>query len=282
MRVTIIVGILLLFQIIPQKLISQELNGIVIDSKTGEKLAYVHIGVPGKNIGVISNDIGEFQLGFFNIKEDESIIFSTIGYEDKSILKSNIKSNNLVVKLESKSYELNEVEVTARENKPIKLGRYKLTKNTTGQSGIDEFGFGGEWGIKITHTGENYYLEEINFHTKFNTVDSVLYRMNVYEVVNGIPGESKLQKAQFTKSYKKDKWISTNLLSHELYIKEDIIVTFELVRIWYSKEGENYLFYTHGKKYEEGMSFSKNSSLDEWKINSRGPIAMYIIGLVQE
>ncbi|MEM6380451.1 MAG: hypothetical protein AAF705_19860, partial [Bacteroidota bacterium] len=57
------------------------------------------------------------------------------------------------------------------------------------------------------------------------------------------------------------------------------IVTFELVQIWYSSQGENYLFYTHGKDYKEGMSFSKDSSFDSWKVNQRPPIAMFVTGI---
>ena len=44
-------------------------------------------------------------------------------------------------------------------------------------------------------------------------------------------------------------------------------------------KGNNQLFYTHGKGYEEGMSFSKDSSFDNWKVNERGPIAMYVTGI---
>jgi len=265
---------------------SQQIKGSVIDENTGEKLAYVHIGVEGRNIGTISDDQGVFQIDLEKIGNDERILFSSIGYETKVLIKSNIGAEKLVVKLKPTIYKLEEVIVTATKNKSknkrIKLGRYKLSKTTIGQSGIDEFGYGGEWGIKIKYTGIKYYLEEVNFHTKFNTVDSVLYRINVYKTEGGLPTESKLNKTQFVKSYKKDKWIKANLLHHNLLIEDDIIVTFELVRIWYSKKGDNYLFYTYGKKHKKGMSYSKNSSFDKWRINERPPIAMYITGIIQD
>jgi hypothetical protein len=274
----------ILFSLTSFNCYSQQIKGIVIDENTGEKLVYVHIGVEDRNVGTISDDQGEFQIELEKIDNNEKILFSSIGYETKVLIKSSIEKDKLVIKLKPTIYELEEVIVTTTknksENKRIKLGRYKLTKTTTGQSGIDKFGFGGEWGIQIKYTGIKYYLEEVNFHTKFNTVDSVLYRINVYNAEGGLP--TKLNMTQFVKSYKKDKWIKANFLSHDLLIEDDIIVTFELVRIWYSKKGDNYLFYTHGKNYKEGMSYSKNSSFDKWKVNERPPIAMYITGIVQD
>jgi hypothetical protein len=244
---------------------------------------FVHIGVQGKNLGVISDDQGNFRLDLSSMDEDESVSFSILGYETTQLSKVSILKENLVVKLHPISYRLNEIVVKGvKKQDEIKIGRFKATKTTTGQSGIDKFGFGGEWGIKIKHPGEDYYLKEVNFHTRFNTVDSVLYRINVYHLDQDLPGESILKKEVFTKSYRKDKWISSNLLSQNLMIEEDIIITFELVQIWYRSKGKNALFYTHGKGYEEGMSYSKDSSFDNWSINKRPPIAMYVTGILIE
>lgn len=270
---------LVLFSV-PQIGQSQTCNGLVMDRETNEKLPFVHIGVKGKNIGVISDDKGQFKLDLSRVDNDESISFSIIGYKTTHLSKSSALKENLIVKLKPISYELKEIVVKGKEQKEIKIGRIKTTKTTTGQSGVDKFGYGGEWGVKIKYPGESYYLKDVNFHTRFNTVDSVLYRINVYKLDQDLPGKSILQKEVFTKSYRKDKWISSSILSQNLIIEEDIIVTFELVQIWYRSKGENQLFYTHGKGYDEGMSFSKDSSFDNWKVNERAPIAMYVTGIL--
>lgn len=278
-QTTLWLSLLLLFPLIGK---SQTLKGTVEDRKTSEPLTYVHIGVEGKNVGVISNDKGEFSLDLSKIAADEAIQFSIIGYETALLKKPSNTKEKLVVKLEPIGYDIQTVEITGEKNESRKLGRYEITKTTTGQSGLKDFGFGGEWGTKIIYTGKPYYLKDINFHTRFNTVDSVLYRMNVYSINEELPGDSKLQQEVFTTCYKKDKWISANILDQGLLIEEDIIVTFELVRIWYGSKGSNQLFYTHGDGYAEGQSYSRESSHDKWSINIRPALAIYVTGLELE
>ncbi|MEL7159451.1 MAG: carboxypeptidase-like regulatory domain-containing protein [Bacteroidota bacterium] len=275
-------GLFLLLLFLGSGLKSQTVAGAVIDGKTKEPLAYVHIGVAGKNVGVISNDKGAFNIDLTGIGAEEEIRFSILGYVTRARTKADLTTNGTTVTLEPIAYELEGIVVTSTKGAKVRLGRDKPSKTTTGQSGIDDFGFGGEWGLRVNHEDHKYYLEEVNFHTRFNTVDSVLFRINVYAIEKGLPGKSLLTKPQFTTSYKNDKWITANMLDHELLIAEDVIVTFELVRIWYGDRGNNALFYTMGKQYPEGESFSRESSFAAWEVDARGPIAMYVTGLVQE
>lgn len=260
---------------------AQTLSGTIIDLKTKEVLPFVHVGVINKNIGVISDDKGHFVIDLSSVTNQEQVVFSMIGYETFFLPKGEIKSDQMRIVLTPKEYQLEEIVVKPIDViETIKLGRVKPSKTTTGQSGLEKFGYGGEWGIQIKHEGKNYLLEDVNFHTRFNTVDSVLFRINIYPVVDELPGESILNNQLYVTSYAKDKWISKNILSENIIINDDIIVTFELVQIWYSEKGENQLFYTHGKGYAEGKSYSRDTSFDQWKINERGPIAMYVTGRV--
>ncbi|MEL6865076.1 MAG: carboxypeptidase-like regulatory domain-containing protein [Bacteroidota bacterium] len=262
---------------------AQVAKGKIIDARTREAIPYVHIGIMDKNRGVISHDKGQFQLDISGLKADEKVLFSILGYETKQLLVSELQEKELVISLQAKTYALQEVVV--KPPKIIsskKMGRYQTTKTTTGQSGIKDFGFGGEWGLKVKYEGQRYQLANVNFHTRFNTVDSVLYRIHLYEVENGLPGKQLLQKEIYTTSHRKDKWISADLSDQELLISSDIIVTFEVIRIWFRKKGDNQLFYTHGKNYPEGQSFSRASSFGQWNVDERGPIALYITAKILE
>ena len=268
--------------LLPMAGMSQSMKGIVVDEITGKPISYVHVGVTGKNVGVITNEKGEFEINLSMVDRDEELLFSIIGYETQKLRRPQEAQESITVKLIPVTYEIPAVEIKAnRKVKKLKLGRYKTSNTTTGQSGTDEFGFGGEWGLKIKYPGERYYLSDINFHTRFNTVDSVLFRLNVYQVENDMPGKSLLQKEIYTKSYANDKWITGHVSPQGLRIEEDVIVTFEFVRIWYHPGGSNYLFYTHGKGYKEGLSYSRESSHDKWSTHQRGDIAMYIIGIAE-
>ncbi|MEO0339435.1 MAG: carboxypeptidase-like regulatory domain-containing protein, partial [Bacteroidota bacterium] len=240
----LVLSIVCLCFLFSSNLHAQTIKGSIINSDTKEALAFVHVGVAGKNVGSISDDTGSYEIDISSIGKTEQILFSRIGFETAEYTLDELKGIGYTVSLLQVKYELPLVEVNAKKIEEIKLGRVKPSKTTTGQSGIKEWGLGGEWGLKIKHTGENYFLKNIHFHTRFNTMDSVLFRMNVYEVNNDLPGSSLLRKEVFTTSYAKDKWITADLLEQNLLIEKDIIITFELIRIWYSKKGENQLFFT--------------------------------------
>ncbi|MEO0731976.1 MAG: carboxypeptidase-like regulatory domain-containing protein [Bacteroidota bacterium] len=275
-------ALLVLLALLSASLAAQTVTGSVLDATTQEPLAYVHIGVPGKNLGVISTDVGTFRIDLSTVGPEEKIRFSILGYETRELKKAAFLDGEMKVQLRPIAYPIEGILVTSTKSEKLRLGRDGITKTTTGQGGVEKFGYGGEWGLRIQHEGQDYYLETINFHTRFNTMDSVLFRINVYAIADGLPGKSLLTKPQFTTSYKKDKWITTDMLTHELLVTEDVIITFELVRIWYGKRGGNLLFYTHGKDYSEGRSFSRESSFAAWEVDKRAPLAMYVTGLLQE
>ncbi|WKN45686.1 carboxypeptidase-like regulatory domain-containing protein [Tunicatimonas pelagia] len=255
---------------------SQVVSGVVLDSATQQPLAYVHIGVLDKNMGVISRDDGTFKIDLSEAGSQDELTFSSVGYHTQHIPQSSWRSAPLKVYLSPRAFTLREVVVEdSRLSDPIKLGRYQPTKTTSGQSGLQNFGWGGEWGVRIFNDGQTYRVTDINFHTRFNTMDSVLFRINVYDVKNDLPDTSLLQQELFIKSYKRDKWITRDVTSRQLIVDQDIIVTFEVIQLWRSDTGNNALFFTHGKGYDRGEAYTRASSLAPWKKEGI-PITLYL------
>ena len=265
-------------------LCAQTLEGIVVDSKSKLPIQYAHIGISGKNAGTVSKETGEFSLNLSEYLSADTIVFSSIGYETLYLSDRSLQSQSgVVIELDPVVYQIAPIEIVGNRLDAFILGRTKNTKTTTGHTGNSNYGVGAEWGLKIKYPESPYYLKEVKFHARYNTVDSVLFRVNVYHIdESGLPGRSLTKKPVFTKSYRKDKWISTNLLDRALLIEEDIIVTFETLRIWYRNKGKNWLFFSHGEGYEIGTTYSRASSHDHWQINQAGPIALYIKGIYKE
>ncbi len=270
---------------------AQTIQGKVVDAENGDPIAYVHIGISGYNKGSISRDDGLFSIDISGIDPNEKLWFSILGYKIHGIPLTELKEGKfLAIQLIPKVYELKNVDVTASrikdKQKPVKLGRYIPTKSTYGQSGYKEFGFGGEYGLQIFNDSKKYYLSEVTMHMKVNTVDSILFRFNIYKVENGLPGESFLNQEVFTKAYKKDKWISADLKPFNLVMDQNLIVTYEVVRIWFSENTNNAMFFTRGVDYDRGGTFVKRSSMDRWSIvdspETPGMITMYLTGYDME
>lgn len=259
---------------------AQTLRGKVIDSESREPLAFVHIGVFNKNMGVISDEEGAFQLDLSRAQKYDSIGFSMVGYKTLFLSGGQLNtSSDVVIPMQPTSFKLDEVIISESRKIPTQdFGRSKPTKTTTGESGLPGLGWGGEWGLKIFNDGKTYDVESISFHMRFNTIDSALFRINLYQVQGNMPGESILKQDIYVKSYRKQKWITAEVIDHGIRIDENVIATFEFVKIWYSEKGQNQLFITHGDGYEEGRTYSRASSFAPWEIDKKAPIAMYIKG----
>lgn len=255
----------------------QVIKGIVMDEVSREPLPFVNIGVINRNMGTISRDNGQFEIRLENVSQDEELTFSMVGYQIQSIRIESIGNGSLQLYLQPKTYLLKEVTVTdSRIKNPVKLGRFKPSRTTTGHSGAGNFGFGGEWGIRIFNSDKTSWIQAVSFHLRFNTLDSVLFRINLYSITNDLPGESLLQQPLYVKSYKGDKWITRNLEAERLLIDEDIIVSYEVVRLWYSDRGENHLFFTHGEGYEQSKTYIRKSSQDQWQVQESPPITLFL------
>lgn len=245
---------------------AQVITGVVSDQKTNQPLPYVHIGIIGKNLGVISRDDGSYKVDLSAAGRDDVFAFSIIGYETRQFVVKGLSPGKMDIALVPRTYELEEVVVRSKVEQPKteKLGRFTPTKTTIGQSGKEEFGFGGEWGLRINHHGKKYFVDRVSMHMRFNTVDSILFRVNMYRVENDMPAESILSKEIFVTSKKKQQWISRNLEKQNIIMDQDLIVTYEVVRVWFARSGENRIFFTHGSGYEEGRTYFRASSQDAW------------------
>lgn len=104
-------------------------EGTVVDASGKQPLAFVNIGIPGQQLGTSTDIDGKFRIS--SSTEFSTLIFSYVGYET---LEFPVWKNgkNVVIKLQKKSYSLNEVEVLPGENpahRIIKLATKNRDKN---------------------------------------------------------------------------------------------------------------------------------------------------------
>lgn len=259
-------------------------SGKVIDAATKEAIPYVHIGIANKNYGTISTDDGNFQLklpGNVDLK-NISISFSCIGYKLVSLAASAIKKENTVL-LHQDILALDEVVITDKQRKikSKKIGAYRKSVFNFGEANTNNYGVGKEYGIAIPYPKHDYRVKSINFQLSENTIDSVLYRFNIYEVSSdGIPKNSILKKQLFVKSYFGEKLITLDVTLEAIQIKETIVITIEPVRLWYDDEDDNLLFYKHAKGYSEA-TYHRKSSMSPW-LKDETPVLSIFLDVTYE
>ncbi|KEO71847.1 carboxypeptidase-like regulatory domain-containing protein [Anditalea andensis] len=254
---------------------AQSIGGTITDEKTREPLSYVHIGISGKGIGTISDEKGRFNLQLQESFFSDTLTFSIIGYNIFFTPISDLLVGNGNIKMTQSVIQLKEVIVEGQKSKELlRFGRTKPTKVTTGASGIESYGIGQEIGTTIKSDGGVYLIDAINFHHRWNTVDSILYRINIYSIKDQMPHNSILEKELFVMAYKRDKWV-TKKIDDLILFDQDLFVSIELVRRWNNK-GDNQLFYSHGDGLREWQSYIRPTSLAPWTSEFSIPLTLYL------
>jgi uncharacterized protein YbaA (DUF1428 family) len=161
-----------------------QVNGIVIDKVTNEKIPYVNIWVENENIGTTSNENGEFNLQ--KVNDNETIIFSAIGYEIKRV---NLDALSAKIELTPKTIKLQEVVVYAkRENIETTIGHINKAKiNYYFACGTKPWIVARFFPFKETYR-QSPFLKEIRLLTNSDTKDSK-FNVRFYSInENGEPG----------------------------------------------------------------------------------------------
>lgn len=92
-----------------------EYKGLVVDHKTGEPLAFASLNVVGTNISVVSNSEGQFLLKLPKDNISPRVLVSFIGYKNKLVLLSELKSEKSRIELDPTAIQLPELSVTSRD-----------------------------------------------------------------------------------------------------------------------------------------------------------------------
>jgi CarboxypepD_reg-like domain len=222
---------IVLLTLIVSNISAQTFKGKVINQKTNEALSYSNIGVKGKSIGGISDDKGAFSIDISKASPNDQIIVSYLGFESKIYSVKDIKSGqNYEVKLEQKSFELEEVVVYNKREKII-LGNNKTSFRMTGW-GSNESGFGKARGLIIEPKELPLKANWFVIHFKENTFDSVKFRLNLLiPDENGKTFKPLLNENIFFTVTEHDKWIRVDLQKYNIVISQKILVAVELVDV---------------------------------------------------
>jgi hypothetical protein len=202
-----------------------------IKSRTGSQpIAYVNIGVIGKNVGTTSDEQGAFSISIDKQYENDSLRISCIGYEALSMPVSKFREyNGKSIFLIEKSYSLNELVVVPREYKERTLGITTTSKAI--QAGFTENKLGYELGLMF-HVKKTAVLQKLHLNIAYCDFDSVFYRVNVYQVTENNIFENILKQPiyfSFSKNGIKDH-IDIDLNTENIMVEGKFLVTVEHVK----------------------------------------------------
>jgi hypothetical protein len=225
-------------------------------------LAYVNIGILQKGLGTVSDKNGYFKIQLDKKYEEDILRISMIGYQKQEIKIADFKKNfytELTIELVPEIIELAEITVRKKNFKQRTLGRSTKKKGNT--LGFVNNQLGSEVGSIIKVKEVPAYVKSIDTYIIENTYDTLKFRVNFYDLKDGMPNNSIQKESIFiTTSIKKGR-LYADLSKYDIVIKEDFCVTLE----WLEDLGEGSLrFAILYQEPKMAGQVSRVSSQDKW------------------
>lgn len=239
--------------------------GSVTDSKTQRPVEFANIGFVGVGVGTVSDADGNFTLNFApgTLKATDKFQVSVIGYLSQTFSKNDVLrkvGSPFNISLKAEPYSLDEVIV----------GETKRTKSTIGDLDYDERiigywkdieGLGGEITTKVKVRRKNTKLHNLTFKVLDNGADSLLVRVNVYDVNDyGLVGQNLLNQSIKHTISERGGEVTIPLSEYGIYVHSNIIVGIELLKVY----GRQIGFSLSGSR-SKGISFIRYRSQDFFK-----------------
>jgi hypothetical protein len=175
------------------------IEGHVYNAETGEILPYVTVAVKGRNIGVISDREGRFEIrGDKGLSAADSVVFSHIGFitETRTVGQLTGGGNPCRISLQQGKYEIEQIVVTNRKSRLARLGHSSGGTGMVLAGWFDGFSDSlsssyrvnreGGVPVKIAHDSD---ILSFGMLIRQNGYDRALLRLSFYELDGKTPGE---------------------------------------------------------------------------------------------
>lgn len=205
------------------------LKSKVVDARGGQGVAYVNIGIPGKNLGTVSNEQGQFELTIDQNQLTDTLLFSCIGYEAVRVPIPLLRQMDIPVMLNPKVAELKQVKVEASRLKEKYFGIF--TESPMVQAGFNDNILGKECGVPMFSKNQAL-LDQVQINFGKCTYDSVFFRLNVYQKSDSGRYENILREP-LVYAYSKleiDETLAIDLRAYNIEVQGDFMISVEYMR----------------------------------------------------
>ncbi|MFM8911769.1 MAG: carboxypeptidase-like regulatory domain-containing protein, partial [Flammeovirgaceae bacterium] len=210
-------------------------RGEVLEKVSRKPIPFANIGIINANIGTLSNVDGSFSLKVPEKLLDDSIVFSSLGFERKALLvRTLIGSHNTTVYLSERVVVLKEVTVHAKRLKPetFWLG------NRSSRGGVmeeDTVYAGRSVSLLIDNrnpkSGREFplYAQKARLRIFRNNLNSMRFRVRLNEMdeFTKLPGKDILEKNLIVESTIRSGWLVFDLSLQSVVVSKPFFLTFE-------------------------------------------------------
>ena len=209
------------------------ISGQVLDQSTQAPVPYASLGVLHQPIGTVADGQGRFSLAVPAAYNQDSLRVSLLGYAPLTLPVAAFRQEPAQagrrISLRPAPTQLAEVIVRPGAFTQRVIGNSTNSNNLSGGFGVNALGNQLAQGMHVRRPST---LEQVSFHVSRCTYDSLFYRLNVYQVVNGMPTANLLPEPVYVRVRKgqtQDRMVA-DLRRFNLTVQGDIAVGLEMVK----------------------------------------------------
>ncbi len=250
------------------------ISGVVHNFENNEPLAYVNIGIANKTVGTVSSKNGLFKLSLNDkVTSKDTVLFSFIGFRTERYLVSELYDLNTIL-LQPENTALDEVVLSWKKIKlkPKKIGRSSKGLGLTHanfysyyEKDVDDR-LSKERGMKFKMK-RNCHIKDLNFNITGNDFKSLKFRVNFYNVKNGLPKDLIVQEnIVFEIKDNFSGWFKVDLEPYEINFREavgEVAVTIQWLES--VKENEKSKFFSISTASSPThTAYFREKAMDSW------------------
>ena len=232
-------------------------------------MPFVNIGILNKDRGTTSDTKGEFELSLSESNINDTLRISMIGYAPREIYLNDIfkkRQRSLNIQLQEKTNELKEIVILDKKLNSKVLGNKTDSKFFGGKFASGDLG--SEIAIRIKIKDAPTYLDTFRFNISYNTGDTARFRVNIYDVKNGLPDKNILTDNIILSINGKTGKTEIDLSKYNVVVNDDFFIALEWIEgkknsgivfsAGFANKGTYYRKASQGrwKKYPMGVGFN--------------------------
>jgi hypothetical protein len=202
----------------------EKLRKFIFDKEQQTTIPFVNIYIKDGKKGWVSDANGYFEINSQDIKPTDVLVFSAIGYQEKTELFFKIKDSTHISML-PKTFTLNEVKIKTRRYKKGYLGKRKKSANNKWNDGLrnrkNSF-ISYEDAIFIpNHLDAEGIINDIRIYVRNGSETPFKIQLYTNNILKGIPEKPILKQPLLAKETEDRKWLIIPLKYENLSIPKD-------------------------------------------------------------
>lgn len=240
-------------------------RGILTDSVSHKVIAFANIGIVGKGVGTVSNELGEYTLFYPDSLAEEKIKISMLGYKPKVFTVKQLAST-AQIKLSPENTALEEVVVKAKKTKTKILGNNTVSPSVS--AGFTRNNLGAEIAVKLNIKSKQTHLKKFMFNINTNSLGKIAFRFNIYNAdKKGYPNENILKQTIFIEPAENTGLVTLDLTPYNIFVDDDVFVSIEWIKDYGDTKGLMF-----SAKLIGAATYFREASQDTWE--KLGPIGV--------